>query len=129
MRKLIKTISGQDCEVFAIRHHSRIQVGKAAPDIEVYEDSVEVPTIGTSVIRRKSTFFSVIICPDPEMDADMTEDMLRGLTSFDLALLLPRGDGTLVPFTIYGVYDAELDPDKWVFRVKDPETLKKLLEL
>lgn len=129
MRKLIKTISGQECEVFAIRHHSRFRVGKAVPDIEVYEDSVEVPTIGASAIRCKNTFFSIVICPAPEMDAQMTEDVLRGLTSFDLALLLPRNDDVLVPFMIYGVYDAELTPDKWVFRIKDPETLKKLLEM
>lgn len=129
MKQLIKTISGQSCEVYAISHHNRIPVGKAKPDIKIYENSLEVPTIGTNSIRRKRTYFSIVICPDPEMDAEMTDDILRGLSAFDLSLLLPDKNEVYVPFALYGISSADISPDRWVFQITDPVTVRKLLAL
>lgn len=128
-KRLVKTINGEACEVYAIIHHDRVRVGGAVPEIEVYEDSVEVPTIGTNSIRHKSTHFSIVLCPDPEMDAGMTAETLRGLTAFDLAMQLPRKDEVIVPFTVYGVASADLSPDRWEFEITDAETVRKLLAL
>lgn len=130
MEKLINTINGQSCEVFAISHHNRIKVGDATPEVEIYEHSVEVPTIGTNSIRYKRTYFTIVICPNPEMDAEMTADVLNGLRAFDLSMLLPRKkDEVLVPFMIYGAQAADLSPDRWVFEITDRETVQKLLAL
>lgn len=130
MEKLINTINGQSCEVFAISHHNRIKVGDATPEVEIYEHSVEVPTIGTNSIRYKRTYFTIVICPNPEMDAEMTADVLNGLRAFDLSMLLPRKkDEVFVPFMIYGAQAADLSPDRWVFEITDRETVQKLLAL
>lgn len=129
MKKLIKTINGQSCEVYAISHHDRIMMGEAVPNIEIYENSVEVPTISTGNIRYKNTCFSVVICPNPKMNLSMTEDILQGTTSFDLDMSLPRKDNVYVPFRLYGVSVAELTPEQWVFEVTDTETVNKLLAL
>lgn len=129
MRKLIKTINGLDCEVFAIRHHDHICIGKAMPTVRVYEDGTEVSTLGSDSIRNKRASFSIVICPDPEMEDGMTKNTMRGLTSFDLQMWLPCKDDTYVPFTVYGVSDAELKPDRWEFRINDKETLTRLLTL
>lgn len=99
VKRLIDTINGQSCEICAISHHNRIKVGNAAPEIEIYENAVEVPTIGTSSIRYKRTYFTIVICPDPEM----TEDILKGLTAFNLSILLPRkADEVFVSLKVYG---------------------------
>lgn len=37
--KLIKTIGGQECEIYAVSHHRRLKVGKAGVNIEIYENS------------------------------------------------------------------------------------------
>lgn len=129
MRKLVKTIEGRDCEVFAIHHHDRIPVGKADPTVAVYEDNTEVPALGRNSIRHKKAFFSIVICPDPEMETGMTEEMLRGLTAFDLQMWLPCRDDTYAAFMVYGVADVDLAPDRWEFRINDKETLAKLLAL
>ena len=129
MKKLIKTINGQSCEVYAISHHNRMMIGEATPNIEIYENSVEVPTLGTSNIRYKNTYFSVAICPNPKMNKSITEDFLQGITSFDLSMLLPRKDDVYVPFMLYDVSAAEFTPEQWVFEVTDTETVKKLLTL
>ena len=129
MKKLIKTISGQFCEVYAISHHNRVLVGKAVPKIEIYENCVEVPTIGTNNIRCKHRTLSVCICPNPETTASITDEVLNGLTAFDLSMLLQRKDDVFVPFVLYGVSHADISPEQWIFEITDSETVKKLLAL
>ena len=130
MERLIDSINGETCEIYAISHHNRIKVGTAAPEVKIYEHAVEVPTIGTRSIRYKRTYFTVVICPNPEMDAGMTEELLHGLQAFDLSMLLPRKkDGVFVPFDIYGAYAADISPDCWMFEIMDQETVRKLLAL
>lgn len=92
VKRLIKTIPSNDCKIYAISHHNRLKVGKAEPNVEIYENVTEVPTIGTNSIRYKNTYFSVAICPDPTMDEGMTAEILKGLTAFDLSMLLPNKD-------------------------------------
>ncbi len=127
--RLIKFIDGQDCEVFAVSHHRRIKVGSADVCVEIYENSRVIPTLGTNVIKRKVTYFSVAVCPDPEMEENMTDEVFKDLNSFDLSMLLPNKNGVLVPFSVNGVYSAELDADRWVFEISDPKTVRQLLAL
>ena len=127
--KLIKTIGGQECEIYAVSHHRRLKVGRAEVNIEIYEISTVVPTLGTNNIRRKITYFSVAVCPSPEMEKSITDEVLQGLTAFDLSMLLPDKRGIYVPFSLYGVCSAELNADRWVFEITDPETVRRLLAL
>lgn len=129
MKKLIKTINGQSCEVYAILHHDRLLIGNAVPEIEIYENSVEVSTIGTNKISCKHTTFSVCICPNPKMNIGITDETLSGLTAFDLSMLLHRKDNVLIPFVLHGISSAELSPERWVFEITDSETVKRLLAL
>ena len=129
MKTLIKSIGGEACEVYAISHHDRVLVGRAVPEVEVYENSVEVKTVGSGGVRYKTTVFSVILCPGPEMAAGLTEKLLRGLSAFELVLSLPRRDGVSVPFTVCGVLDADLSPQRWEFVIRDPELVQKFLEM
>lgn len=129
MRKLIKTICGQSCEVYAISHHNRILMGKAIPNIEIYENSIEVPTIGTNSIRYKRTTLSICICSNTEMNSSITDEILNDLTSFDLSMLLQRKDNVFVPFMLYGISEADISSEQWVFEITDSEIISKLLAL
>lgn len=130
MKKLIETIHGADCEVYGIVHHERILLGKAMPQVEIYEDCMSVPTPGAG-IRCKRREFSIIFCPEPELNlALIAQDVLNGLTAFDPSMWLPRGaDGVLVPFAVYGVAAAELSPEKWIFEINDAAAVKRLKAL
>lgn len=129
MKKLIKTISGQSCEVYAISHHNRILMGNAIPKIEIYENSVEVPTIGTNKIHCRHTTLSICICSNPELGSSMTDEIINGLIGFDLSMLLQRKDGVFVPFMLHGVSNADISQEQWVFEITDLETVNKLLAL
>lgn len=124
-----KTISGKDCEIYAVSHHKRLKVGKAEPNVEIYEHITEVPTIGTKTIRQKKVYFSIVVCPNPEMDGIITDEIFCGLTAFDMTMYLLDKKGVYVPFDLYGVYAAELSPERWVFEITDTETVRKLLAL
>lgn len=128
-KRLTKTINGKDCEIYAISHHKCLKVGKAEPDIEIYENIAEVPTIGANTIQQKKTYFSIVVCPNPEMDESITDEVLRGLTAFDMTMYLPNKKDVYVPFDLYGVCAAKLSPDRWEFEVTDPEIVRKLLTL
>lgn len=128
MKKLKKSIEGASCEIYSVVHHQRLPVGSAVPLIEIYDDPMEVPLLndGTGV---KHMMFSIIICPDPEMDRMITEELLRGLTSFDISMMLPRKDDVLVPVKLYDINSVELESHRWVFEVTDQKTVDMLMEL
>lgn len=127
MKKLIETISGADCEIYGILHHERILLGKAMPQVEIYEDCTTMPILGAGICCKRREF-SIIFCPDPEME--LTPEQMRGLTAFDLSMWLPRSaDGVLVPFAVCGVSATELSPEKWIFTVEDAEAVKRLKAL
>ena len=126
---LAKTIKGKNCEIYAVSHHKRLKVGEAEPNVEIYENVTEVPTIGTNTIRQKKVYFSIVVCPNPEMDENITDEVLRGLTAFDMTMYLPNKKDVYVPFDLYGVCAADLSPDRWEFEITDPETVRKLLAL
>jgi len=130
MKRLLKTINGEECEVYTISHHNRLFVGKTkSSKIEIYENSIKVPTVGANSVQYKRTYFSIAICPDPEMDAAMTDDLIKGLISFDLSILIQGKDGIFSPLVLYGVSAADLSQDRWVFEITDAETVRKLLTL
>ena len=130
MRKLYKTIEGADCEVFAIRNHQRIRVGKATPTVEIYQNVTEVPITGSAASRFKTYEFSLIICSNPELANGIGRDEIEALTCFDLKMLLMREDETFVPFEIDALTDFDIDVfDKWVFNVNDHEVTKALMAL
>ena len=54
-KRLIKTIEDGECEVFAIVRHDRLSVGHACAKVEVYENHVEVPTIGGASYQVKKS--------------------------------------------------------------------------
>lgn len=129
MKALIKTINGKSCEIYAISHHNRVLIGKAEPTIEIYEECVEVPTIGTHNIRCKSTHLSICICPNPGTEMSLAKDVLNGLTAFDLSMMLPRYDDVLIPFVLHNIVEADISLEQWVFEITDSETVKRLLAL
>ena len=128
--ELIKTIDGLSCDIYATLGNDRKKIGTAVPEIEIYEKSVRVPTIGSNAISYKTTFLSVIICPEPEASANITCEAIQKIKSFDLMLRLPRSkDGVFVPVSLFGICDASLDIDRWQFNITDSQTVKRLLDL
>lgn len=129
MTELVKIIQGEGCDVYSIIHHERILIGHAVPEIEIYQDKVNVPTIGSLGISYKSMRFSVIICPDPKMEQGITTDKLEGLTSFDLVMKLPRKDGKIIDFKLYDITDAVIEHGRWEFSIDDAEVVNRILNL
>lgn len=123
MEKLIKTILGSGCTIYAINHNQRREVGTAVPTVEIYETETSVPIMGTG-IRKKAYHFSVIFCDDvEEKDIDMD-----GIMGFDLDMRLERRDGIYAPYCLCGITDADISPHRWTFTVSDLEAVDRMME-
>jgi hypothetical protein len=129
MKRLIKTIEGAECEIFVVKNHRRLFVGKAVPTIEIYQNVTDVSILGKTKSQSKTYEFSLIVCSDPELDKTMESGVLDGLSHFDLATVIKRKDGVFAPFDFHGLTDFSIEAfDRWIFNVNDYEVTKTLLE-
>jgi len=130
MKKLFKTIDGADCEIYAIKNHQRVFIGKATPTIEIYQNITEVDVLGKTSSQCKTYEFSLIICSDPELDKKITPDFLDGLTHFDLKTLLKNKDNVFIPFEFAGLAKFTIEEyNKWIFDVNNYDLTKILIDL
>jgi hypothetical protein len=128
MKKLIKTIDGAECEIYAVKNHQRFFVGKATPTIEIYQRVNDVETLGKVSSQYKIYEFSLIICSNPELDRKIQLDCLEGISYFDLKTLVRRKDDIFVSFEFAGLTDFSIDVyDEWIFNVNDYALTQKLI--
>ena len=130
MKKLIKTVEGADCKIFGIKNHQRYLIANATPRIEIYQNITSVNVLGKNTSQIKTYEFSLIICPDPEIDSRIDCDILNDVGCFDLTMFLKRKDDVFVPFEFRGLANFDIDQyEDWVFRVDDLEVTKELIVL
>lgn len=130
MKTLLETIDGTRCKVYAVTGTRRMMVGEAVPKIEFYEDVTTPSILGAQGIRYKKTRFSIVLCPDPEMNSELDIDTVRKLTSFDLTVEIPReSDNLTIPVDIFDVCEAEISQNEWRFAVTNPTVVERLREV
>lgn len=129
MRKLLETIDGYSCKVYAVTGTRRIRVGAATPKIEFYEDITVPSVLGSQGIQSKKAHFSIVLCPDPEMSRELDAETFKRLSSFDLTVEIPReSDNLIIPVNIFDVCEAELNDNEWRFAVTNPVVIEELKE-
>lgn len=127
MRKLLETIDGYSCKVYAVTGTRRIGIGVATPKIEFYEDVTVPSVLGSQGIRSKKSHFSIVLCPDPEMSKELDAETFKRLSSFDLTVEIPReSDNLIIPIDIFDVCEAELSDNEWRFAVTNPLVIEEL---
>lgn len=125
--ELIETVEGYSCEVYAIFGCNRKKIGTAVPQVEFYETKTSVSTVGINKIDYKRIYSSIVVCPDPEMSAEITQEMVEKIRSFDLTLKLRRlWDDVIVPINVFGINRAAISEDEWRFYIDDPQTVRDL---
>ncbi|MCD7723751.1 MAG: hypothetical protein LUH82_07400 [Clostridiales bacterium] len=122
IKELIKTIEGKECEIYAIKQTQRKLICTASPQVEIYRNTIKIPTIGTGKAQYKRYSFALIVCAD----AEPKDDELQGIRCFDVKMLLKRQDGVFAPLNLYSLTDVDIDGGRWVFDVQDRETVEML---
>ena len=75
----------------------------------------------------KQRAVSIVVCPDPEMSAEITQEIVEKIRSFDLTLKLRRlWDDVIVPINVFGINRAAISEDEWRFYIDDPQTVRDL---
>jgi len=125
MKKLIKTIDGMDCAIFAIKNHQRVFVGLTTLVVEIYQNITKMNTLS----QCKTYEFSLIIGDSPELSKSIRPDFLNNLSHFDIKMLLKRKDDIFVPFEFAGLERFTIESHgSWVFESHNYELTKKLIE-
>jgi hypothetical protein len=117
MRTLIKTLTGESGEIYAIRSGQRILLAKCEPEIRVYEHSQRVSALGVRSYRVKTRSEVTVICAEPECTREVDAHFLQGVSRFELAVDLQTASGDFRRFT-WDAAPTEIDlRGDWEFEV------------
>lgn len=125
MVTLIKSITSEKGELFALANGRRVLLANCRPKVSIYEKSTPVPTIG-NVGSMKSMRFVIALCNDIEFTRDDTS-----AERYELTADILRNDGIAERFYFHNVSLTEINEyGEWEFEVEvTHEQMKKLLAM
>ena len=131
IKTLIRTLSGQNGELYSIGESRRIKLASCVPIIEIYEHSQTVNLLGTQNYKVKSHHSSIVICADREMPRDIDIGFLKTVTRFEFVGDFQRQDGVFERIRFDNLTPIELDLDgDWTFdAVGQNDITQKLIAL
>lgn len=131
MERLIKTVELKNCELYGTVGESRYLLAKCKAEIEIYEESRNIPTLGKRGCNIRKRHFSIILCEDPGAGLNVDIEFLKNVGCFDLVGNVLRKDGIYerMIFNNIDPVDIDLDGD-WRFDVPENTGItKKLLNM
>ena len=130
MKRLLKTIQGENGELFALIDGNRILLANCKPSFELFEECVSVPILGTSY-KVKSYKFVIVLCDDLAYTREVSIDYFRKVKGFDLVVDIQRTDGVFEVIKLNNIIPTEIELDgQWRFEVtKDKELINKIFNL
>ena len=130
MRKtLIKTLCGENGQLYVISNGNRYLFAKCNPTIEIFEHSKRLNTLGAHSYGVKSMHSSIVICAEREMTRSIDIAFLQTITRFEFVGDFQRHDGIFERIKFDNIAPNELDPDEdWTFEViGQNELIRKLI--
>jgi hypothetical protein len=129
METLIKTLYGENGELYTTAKGRRILLTRVVPKFELYEHTTSVPVLGKIGYGVKTRRFTLVICPGENTTRAVDADFLRSVSRFDLVVDMQREDGIFERMKFDGLIPQEIDLDgDWVFESDNADMVKKLLE-
>jgi hypothetical protein len=118
MRTLIKTLSSENGEIYAVTDGRRVLLARCKPKIEIYEHSRAIGVLGSRDGRVKTHANAVVICPDPDATREIDADFLRAVSRFELIADIQRGDGVFERIVFDALAPDEIDlGGDWIFEL------------
>lgn len=118
MQILLKTLTGENGELFAIANDRRLLLAKCRPCIEIYEHSQKINTLGQLSGKIKTYHSSIVICSDRTMTREADADFLQQVSRFEFVGDFQREDGIFERIRFDNLAPDELDLcGDWKFSV------------
>jgi len=128
MQVLIKTLKGENGELYAVIDGRRVLLAKCNLRVEVYEHSQKVNILGAQGYRVKKHNSALVICAVTETTRDVDVDYLQKISHFEVLGDFQREDGIFerVVFDSLSPVDIDLHGN-WVFDVSGPAGIMQRL--
>lgn len=123
---LVKTLEGANSKLFTLRGGNRIPLSECKLTIQIYEDKVEIPTLGGTG-QKKTYHAALAICSDINDKVDV-RDIDKGY--FEIVTDLETGYHKQERVLLDQIAAVEFDSiGEWTFEILDIKTIRHLLSL
>lgn len=128
MKRLIKTLTGENGQLYTVQDGNRVLLARCTPKLEIYEEAEPIRIMGASG-KVKKRHVSLVLCGEPELTREVDTEFFRMVTGFDFSADFQRTDGVFETLFFNALIPEEIDLDgDWTFWMQDnPEVLKRLL--
>ena len=126
MKRLVKTLIGENGQLYTAQNGNRILLANCIPQLEIYEEITPIPVKGMRGVVKKR-HISLVLCG--ELMREVDANFFKNSMSFDLSADFQRTDGVFDPRLFDALIPEEIDLDgDWTLEALDtPELLKKVL--
>ena len=130
MRILIRTIETENGELYYTKGGRRYKLTDCPVQIKIYKEEQKLPALGSVNNVIKKYFVSFVICEMTDSMREVTEEMLRSISSFLVQADIQRADGIYERFTFDSISRYEFDSIYgWTFDNSNDEITKRLIEI
>lgn len=128
MKRLVKTLIGENGQLYTAQNGNRILLANCIPQLEIYEEITPIPVKGMRGVVKKR-HISLVLCGELELMREVDANFFKNSMSFDLSADFQRTDGVFETLFFDALIPEEIDLDgDWTLEALDtPELLKKVL--
>lgn len=126
MKRLVKTLIGENGQLYTAQNRNRVLLANCIPQLEIYEEITPIPVKGMRGVVKKR-HISLVLCG--ELMREVDANFFKNSMSFDLSADFQRTDGVFETLFFDALIPEEIDLDgDWTLEALDtPELLKKVL--
>jgi hypothetical protein len=127
--RLKGVLHGADGELYVILDGRRLLLAKCDPKIKVYEKTTQVNVLGVIGHVEKQVYFTIILCPSPEVFQKVNNDFIRRVEKVELVFDAYSRTGIVESIKIDNLTTGDLDYEgDWEFEaILSPLLTAKLL--
>lgn len=128
MKRLVKTLIGENGQLYTVQNGNRVLLANCIPQLEIYEEVTYIPALGVGA-KVKKRHISLVLCGEPELTREVDVNFFKEAMRFDLSADFQRTDGVFETLFFDALIPEEIDLDgDWIFWVQDnQQVLKRLL--
>lgn len=131
VEEVIATLHPENGEVFLLSAGLRRRLAKCSLQIDIVQHVTTFKARNPKGYDVKRRYISLVFCLDPEVAAEITDEVFRSVERYEIYCEIERSDGSYEKIKLDNLLEESVDlyENEWEFRIEDVETVKKLLKM
>ncbi len=131
VEEIITTLYPENGEVFILSAGRRRKLAKCSLQIDIVQHTTTFKARNPKGYDVKRRYVSLVLYLDPEMTAEITDEVFWSAEGYEIYCEIGRSDGSYEKIKLDNLLEESIDlyKNKWEFRIEDTEIIKKLLEM